>query len=84
MKLSEVLSVGGNVVGYVLASVQSNEIFQIIEFALSITASLVIIGFKIYQWARKAMEDGKIDEKELEELDKIVDEATEDLERKKK
>ena len=54
--------------GLVLSAIQTNEIMQFISFSISILACLVSIAFTIYKWYNKAMEDGKIDNKEVDEL----------------
>ena len=82
MKIDDIIPGAFNVAGYVFASMQENQVLQIIEFVFSVITSLVIIGFKLYQWIRKAMKDGKIDEKELQELDEIVDESKERIDKK--
>lgn len=73
MKISEGLTIGGNVITYVLSAVQQNEIIQIVSFVLSSITSLVIIAFKIWQWWAKAKADGKIDPEEIDEAIDIIE-----------
>ncbi len=73
MKLDEIFPVLGNVGTYALAAIQQNEIFQIIEFSVSILASLVIIAFRLWAWWKKAKEDGKITKEEIDEAIDIID-----------
>lgn len=75
MNIDDVIPGCINLMGYTFASIQQNPVFQVIEFVLSALASILIIGFKLYQWWHKAKKDGKIDDKEIEELGKIVDEV---------
>lgn len=63
-----VLPVSGNVLTYIIAFVQSNELFQIISFALSIITSIIIIAYKVWVWWREAKKDGKITEDEIKQL----------------
>lgn len=59
---------------------QTNEIFQRIQIIVAIISG-VMAGIyygskfliKLVKWFKKAKKDGKIDEEELDELDKIVD-----------
>ena len=74
----------GNGTTYVLSALQTNQVFQIIEICFSILTSLVIIAFKIWQWWKKASEDGKIDQEEVNDLVNILDDGKKDIEDKKK
>lgn len=78
MKIDDILTVGGNLFGYVLSAVQTNEILQIISFALSIATSAIIIFFKLWAWWKKAKADGKITKEEIDELHDIIDESRKD------
>ena len=73
MKLDEIFPVLGNVGTYALAAIQQNEVFQIIEFSVSILASLVIIAFRLWAWWKKAKEDGKITKEEIDEAIDIIE-----------
>jgi len=72
MKISDGLAIGGNVFTYLFATIQTNQIFQIIEFAFSILTSIVIITLKVISWYKKAKKDGKIDKDEVDELIDII------------
>ena len=78
MKLDDAFTIGGNLFGYVLSAVQTNEILQIISFALSIATSTIIIGFKVWAWWKKAKADGKITKEEIDELHDIIDDSRKD------
>ena len=75
MKLTDVFEVAGNGVMYVLTATQTKEIFEIVSLVLSIAISLLIITSKIATWVKKSMEDGKIDNEELEELTDILEQG---------
>lgn len=64
----------------VSAYMQGNEMFQRIQIIIGIISGAVALcyyGLKfvisLAKWLKKATKDGKIDENELDELDKIVD-----------
>lgn len=84
MNNKEVGSTIGNVCTYVLAAFQQNEILQIAEFVLSALLSLIIIAYRVWHWYKEAKKDGKIDEKEIDELGKIIEDAKKDSEEIKK
>ena len=79
MKNSSVPEYLGCVFQAVLTVVQTNEIFQLISLILTIISLLVTLSFTIWKWYRKAMEDGKIDAKEVEEAVKIITDGIEDI-----
>ena len=64
-------------VGAVLTVVQTNQVFQLVSLILTCIATAVAIGFTIYKWYKAAKADGKIDEKELEELGGIIKDGAE-------
>ena len=76
----EIGSTIGNVFTYVLAAVQQNEILQIIEFVLSAILTLVIVAYRVWHWWKEAKKDGKIDDKEIDELGKIIEDVKKDKE----
>ena len=80
----EIGSTIGNVFTYVLAAVQQNEILQIIEFILSALLTLVIVAYRVWHWYKEAKKDGKIDEKEIDELGKIIEDTKKESEEFKK
>lgn len=82
MKLFDVLSIGGNVFTYILATLQSNEILQIISFTLSILTSIVILLAKILAWWKEAKKDGKIDSEELNQLADILKDTEKEIKKK--
>jgi len=78
MKEHTAIPVGGNILSYILTFVQTNEIFQVVSFGLSIVTSLIIIGYKIWSWYREAKKDGKITKEEVKNLaDDISDDVKE-------
>lgn len=79
MKHNDIFAFSGSVVGSIFTAVQTNEIFQYISLILTILSTLVAIAFTIYKWYKKAKEDGKITEEEVEEL---KDDIKEELDKK--
>lgn len=54
-------------------------VFRIVALVLTIASIICSFIFKIMMWKKKAMEDGKIDEKEIKELKDIIDETKDEL-----
>lgn len=81
--MKESISIGGNVITYVLAAIQTNEVLQIIEFVMSVVLTLVILAYRVWHWWKEAKKDGKISEDEIDELGKIIEEETKDKGAKK-
>ena len=73
-----------NAVQYVLAVLQSNEVFQIIEFVLSIIVSIVLLIYRIWKWWKDANKDGKITKEEIEDGVNIVVGGVEEIKDKVK
>lgn len=68
MKHEEIVGFTGSGISTVLTITQTNEVFQTVQFILSILAFLVTIAFTIWKWYKKAKKDGKITPEEVEEL----------------
>ena len=81
--MKESISIGGNVLTYVLAAIQTNEVLQIIEFVMSVVLTLVILAYRVWHWWKEAKKDGKITEDEIDELGQIIEEETKDKGAKK-
>lgn len=79
-----IFAVVGNALTYVLATIQANEVFQIIELVFSILTSVVIITLKIISWFKKASKDGEIDSGEVDELIDIISKEEKEEEKNKK
>lgn len=70
MNTNDVLTTSGNLFTYVLAGIQTNQVFQIIQLILAVLTSLVILVKKIIDWWKESKKDGKINK---EEIDKGID-----------
>lgn len=66
-------------IAIVFASVQPEVLFRYVSLALSIFATLISIAFSIWQWWKKAKQDGKITEDEIKEGAKIIQDGTEKI-----
>ncbi len=64
---------------YVVALLQANETFQLIELILSITTSCVLIAYRLWKWYKTAKADGKITKDEIEEGAQIIIEGKEEI-----
>ena len=73
-----------NAVQYVLAVLQTNEVFQIIEFVLSIIVSIVLLIYRVWKWWKDANKDGKITKEEIEDGINIVVGGVEEIKDKVK
>lgn len=63
--------------GCVMTALQTKEVFQIINLVLTAIAFIVSILYTIWKWYRRAKEDGKISEDEIDELvDSLHDTVT--------
>lgn len=78
------LESGANGLMYVFTLAETNEYFKFVELILSIVMTLFIIVVNIVSWYKKSKKDGKIDEKEIEELKEIVEDGKEKLDNIKK
>lgn len=59
---------------WILTAIQSDKILQYVNLILAILATLVSIGYTCWKWWKKAKEDGKITEEEIEELKENIKE----------
>ena len=76
---NEVVSFSGNIFTYILASIQINEVFQIIELVIAILTSLVLLGYRIWKWWKEAKKDGKIDKREIKEGISIIADTSKEI-----
>ena len=60
-------------VAVVTTAVQTDEVKQWISMVITILAGVVSLALSIWKWWKMAKKDGKIDEKEIEELQNILD-----------
>ena len=66
----------GDVVAVILTATQTNELFQLAQFVLTIVAtifSIIFTAVKFYFWFKKSTKDGKLTEEEIEEGKSIID-----------
>lgn len=82
--MKKIIEFATNGLQYVLTVSETNEVFRAIELILSILCTLFIITINIISWYKKANKDGKIDEKEIEELKNIVEDGKEKIDNIKK
>lgn len=65
-----------------LGVAQLNQVMQIIQLTLGILATIISITFSLYKWWKKAKEDGKITEDEINEAVDIINDALDDKDKK--
>lgn len=68
-----------NAFTYVLAALQANEVFQIVELCLSIATSAVLIMFRLWKWYKTAKADGKITSDEIMKGVQIIIDGEEEI-----
>ena len=78
----------GTGVGAVGAGLSVTELQAIISIVVTILGFLISVALpwliKLIKWYKKSKKDGKIDENELEELEGIIKEGSEEIEKHKK
>lgn len=65
----------------------TKDVLGLILVILNIIILIISFGLKIYTWVKKSLDDKKIDDNEIQELQDIVDEAADkigDLKNEKK
>ncbi len=77
-------SYGANIIGAIFTAIQPNEILQIVSLVLTILATCFSLAFTIYNWHKKANEDGKITAEEWRELGELTKDDIEKLKEIKK
>ena len=74
LKHDEVIGYAGSSFGAVMTALQTNELFQLVQLILSCVALVITIAYTVWKWWKKASQDKKIEDKELDELfDEIED-----------
>lgn len=68
MKNKEVASYGANMLSAIFTGLQTDEVLQIVSLILTIVATIFSISFTIFNWYKKAKEDGKITKEEVDDL----------------
>lgn len=64
---------GADAIAVVGTAVQMDEVKQWVSMTITIVAGIVSIALSIWKWWKSAKKDGKIDEKEIEDLQQILD-----------
>ena len=64
---------GCDAVAIIGTAVQTDEVKQWVSMIFTIVASIVSLVLSIIKWWKSAKKDGKIDEKEIEELQDILE-----------
>ena len=62
-----------------LAGVQVEELFKWVQLGLGIMATLLSIAFSLWQWWKKAKQDGKITEEEFKEGVEIIEHGSDEI-----
>ena len=63
---------------WVLTALQTEKLLSYINLILAILTTLITLCYTIYKWYRKAKQDGKITEEEIEELKEQIKENLKD------
>lgn len=70
-----------NVSGYMISLTATKEIIQIIALVFSIIGTILITFFRLKDWYDKAKADGKITKEEIKELETIVKDGKEKIDK---
>ena len=65
--------------GVIFSAIQQNEVLSWISWGLTLLATLVSLAFTLWKWWKKAKQDGKIDDGEIQEGIDIIHDHTEQL-----
>ena len=79
MKIKDFFQIIGNGFQYLVSFAQVEDIARIVGLVLSIIISVLILVDKIITWWKKAKEDGKITEDEIQEGVNIIKDGTEEI-----
>ena len=63
-----------------LGAINTNKLFQIITFALSVATALVTLIYNVWKWYKEAKKDGKITIEEIEAGLNIVKDEVQKIE----
>lgn len=66
-------------IALVFAGIQPEVLFQYIQLGLGILATLISIAFSLWQWWKRAKQDGKITEEEFKEGADIIKNGTNEI-----
>ena len=58
----------GSVMGTIMTATQTDEVLRYVQLGLTILSTLFALAYTIWKWWRKAKQDGKITEEEVDEL----------------
>lgn len=84
MKSNDLLCWLGSVVGTITTVLQADEIMRWVQLGLTIVSTIVALVYTIWKWYRKAKQDGKITEDEVDELIDNVNDVVNKKEGEKK
>lgn len=68
-----------NTVACITTALQSDEIFRYVSLSLTILSIVVSLAFTIYRWYKVATTDGRIDNEEIDELMKHINEDVNEI-----
>ena len=84
MKSNDYLTWLGSVFGTIGTALQTDEVLRYVSLGITILSTLFSLTYTIWKWWRKAKEDGKIEEKEVDELMDDIHNVIDDKEKGEK
>lgn len=69
-------------VSAVATSLQTNQVFEIIQIIITCVSGLLTIAMMIYNWYKAAKSDGKIDAEEVKDLITKVKDEVDNIDKK--
>ena len=82
MKTNEIISFIANILTYVVALSQTNEVFQIVELVFAILTSVILLLYRLWKWYNEAKKDGKITKDEIKDGINIIVNGVDDIKKK--
>lgn len=79
MENNNALSWVGNIFAGVLTAIQTNPVLQTICLVLTCVSIAFSIFYNVYKWWKDAKSDGKITDKELDQLSEIIKDSGEQI-----
>lgn len=79
MKIKDGVEIGGNGLQYLISVAQVEDVLRLLGIILSVIISILIIIDKVIAWHKRAKEDGKITEDEIQEGVNIIKDGVEDI-----
>lgn len=75
------LDFAGNGLACIFTAIQSDEVFKIISLVLTCLSIALSIAYRVWVWYKKAKKDGKIDPEEIKDLQDIIEDEKDKIQK---